>query len=70
MVELTQEQLLAYVDQSIVALECETGHVVTIQEIQAYLEAQFGIKETLERIKEASDIMYGVRLENEEESEE
>jgi hypothetical protein len=69
MAELTQEQLLA-VDQSIVALECETGHVVTIQEIQAYLEAQFGIKETLERIKEASGIMYGVRLENEEESEE
>ncbi len=63
MAELTQEQLLAYVDQSIVALECETGKVVTIQEIQAYLEAQFGIKE-------ASDIMYGVRLENEEESEE
>jgi hypothetical protein len=70
MAELTQEQLLAYVDQSIVALECETGHVVTIQEIQAYLEAQFGIKETLERIKEASDIAYKVRLENEEESEE
>jgi hypothetical protein len=35
MAELTQEQLLAYVDQSIVALECETGKVVTIQEIQA-----------------------------------
>jgi hypothetical protein len=70
MAELSQEQLLAYVDQSIVALECETGHVVTIQELQAYLEAQFGIKETLERIKEASDIVDEVRLENEEESEE
>jgi hypothetical protein len=65
MAELTQEQLLAYVDQSIVALECETGHVVTISELQAYLEAQFGIKETLERIKEASDIMYEVRLKEE-----
>ena len=65
MAELTQEQLLAYVDQSIVALECETGHVVTTSELQAYLEAQFGIKETLERIKEASDIMYEVRLKEE-----
>jgi hypothetical protein len=44
--------------------------VVTTSEIQAYLEVQFGIKETLERIKEASDIVDEVRLENEEESEE
>ena len=63
--ELTQEQLLTYVDQAIVALECETGHGVTTQEIQGYLQAQFGIKETLERIKEASDIVYEVRLEQE-----
>ena len=63
--ELTQEQLLTYVDQTIVALECETGHVVTTSEIQAYLQAQFGIKEPLERIKEASDIVYKVRLKEE-----
>lgn len=44
--------------------------MVTTSEIQAYVEVQFGIKETLERIKEASDIVYEVRLENEEESEE
>jgi hypothetical protein len=70
MAELTQEQLLMHLDAAKVVLECETGHVVTTSEIQAYLEVQFGIKEPLERIKEASDIMYGVRLENEEESEE
>ena len=63
--ELTQEQLLTYVDQAIVALECETGHLVMTQEVQAYLEVQFNIKETLERIKEASDIVYEVRLKEE-----
>jgi hypothetical protein len=36
--------------------------VVTTSEIQAYLEVQFGIKETLERIKEANDIVYEVSL--------
>ncbi|MGZ3630964.1 MAG: hypothetical protein ACXVDN_25320 [Ktedonobacteraceae bacterium] len=36
--------------------------MVTTSEIQAYLEVQFGIKETLERIKEASDIVYEVSL--------
>ena len=65
MAELSQEQLLKYVDQARVVLECEIGHVVTTSEIQAYLEVQFGIKETLERIKEASDIVYEVRLNEE-----
>ena len=36
--------------------------MVTTSEIQAYLEVQFGIKETLERIKEAGDIVYEVSL--------
>ncbi len=48
--------------EAIVVLECETGKVVTTSEIQAYLEVQFGIKETLERIKEARDIVYEVSL--------
>lgn len=65
MSELSQQQLLNYVNQAIVILEAETGRVVTNSEIQAYLEAQFGIKETLERIKEASDIVYEVRLKEE-----
>jgi hypothetical protein len=69
MAELTQEQLLNYVDQAIVALECETVRVCTTHEIQAYLQAEFGIKEPLERIKEASDIVFEVRLENEESEE-
>jgi hypothetical protein len=63
--ELTREQLLTYVDGAIVVLECDTGHVVMTQEIQVYLQAQFGIKEPLERIKEASDIVYEVRLKEE-----
>jgi hypothetical protein len=63
--ELTQEQLLMYVDGAIVVLEAETGHVAMTHEIQAYLQAQSGIKEPLERIKEASDIVYEVRLKEE-----
>jgi hypothetical protein len=63
--ELTQEQLLTYVDGAIVVLGAETGHVATTHEIQAYLQAQFGIKEPLERIKEATDIVYEVRLKEE-----
>jgi hypothetical protein len=63
--ELTQEQLLTYVDGAIVVLECEAGNVATTREIQAYLQAQFGIKEPLERIKEATDVVYEVRLKEE-----
>ena len=63
--ELTREQLLKYVDEAIVVLEAETGHVARTHEIQAYLQVQFGIKEPLERIKEASDIAYEVRLKEE-----
>jgi hypothetical protein len=36
--------------------------MVTTSEIQAYVEVQFGIKETLKRIKEASAIVYEVSL--------
>jgi hypothetical protein len=65
--ELSQEQLLIYVDVAIVVLEAETCRVVTTHEIQAYLEVQFGIKEPLERIKETSDIVYELSLKEESE---
>ncbi len=59
---LAREQLLKYVDEAIVVLEAETCQVATPHEIQAYLQAQFGIREPLERIKEASDLVYEGRL--------
>lgn len=56
MPELSQEQLLGYVDRAIEALEAD-GHVCTTNEIQVYLQVEFGIREKLARIKEATDIL-------------
>ena len=64
MPELSQEQLVNYVALAIEALESD-GHVATTHEIQVYLQAQFGIKEPLARIKEATDII--AELEDQEE---
>ena len=61
-VALTQEQILTYVDAAIVVLEAETGRMATTDEIQEYLQVQFGIKEPLERIAEASALVYEIRL--------
>jgi hypothetical protein len=62
MSNLSQEQLMTYVDYAIKALMPTLGHYMMIRDIQTYLKEHFGIEESLERIKEAETIIY--ELEN------
>lgn len=62
MPELSQEELINHVGYAIEALKPTLGHRMLIRDIQTYLKEQYGIEESMERIKEAEDIIY--ELEN------
>ncbi len=64
MAELSQEELINHVAYAIKALTPTLQHRMLIRDIQKYLKEQWGIEESLERIKEAEDIIY--ELENKE----
>lgn len=58
MSDLTQEQLMNYVDLAIKALTPTFGHRMMLRDIQLYLRSHYGIEETLWRIKEAETAIY------------
>lgn len=62
MSDLTQEQLMNYVDLAIQALMPTLGHRMLIRDIQKYLREQWGIEESMQRIKDAETEIY--ELEN------
>ena len=65
MSDLTQEQLMNYVAMAIEALTPTLGHRMMIRDIQKYLKEQWGIEETMWRIKEAEDTIYELQEEAE-----
>lgn len=56
-----QARLMTYVDNAIVALEKQLGHIPTTDQVQTYLREQYGIEESRERIKQAGDIVLDLR---------
>ena len=62
MSDLTQEQLMNYVDMAIKALMPTLGHRMMLRDIQIYLREHYSIEESLERIKDAEAEIY--ELEN------
>lgn len=66
MTESSQEDLINKVALAIQALKPTLGHRMLIRDIQRFLKEQYGIEESLERIKEAEDIIF--ELENKEET--
>ncbi len=58
MSDLTQEQLMNYVAMAIKALTPTLGHRMLIRDIQRYLREQWGIEESLQRIKDAETEIY------------
>src|SRR5258708_40241859 len=65
MSDLTQEQLMNYVAMAIKALEPTLGHRMMIRDIQKYLREQWGIEETMWRIKEAETEIHELEEEAE-----
>ncbi len=65
MSDLTQEQLMNYVAVAIKALTPALGHRMLIRDIQKYLREQWGIEETMWRIKEAETIIHELEEEAE-----
>ncbi len=61
MSDLTQEQLLTYVDLAIEALTPTLGPRMMLRDIQRYLKEQYGIEESIERIYEAEDIIHELK---------
>jgi uncharacterized protein YqgV (UPF0045/DUF77 family) len=57
MAELSQEELINYVALAIEALKPTLGHRMLIKDIQTYLKEHYNIDESMERIKEAEDII-------------
>src|SRR5258708_26045530 len=58
MSDFTQEQLMNYVALAIKALTPTLGYRMMIRDIQKYLREQWGIEETMWRIKEAETEIY------------
>jgi len=61
MSDLTQEQLMTYVDLAIKALEPTLGHRMMIRDIQRYLHEQWSIQESMQRIKDAETEIYQLK---------
>ena len=61
MSDLTQEQLMTYVDLAMKALEPTLGHRMMIRDIQRYLREQWDIQESMQRIKDAEMEIYQLK---------